>query len=150
MVWARETLYNEWDSYYTASEYMREIGQLELAAQFLTEASLLLLANYGIDEAANYPNLIAVGSILVNEYAAYDQAERLYLGLIEKMPQRWDAYYELAATLQAKNDVPAALELLYHYKAEHGEVTELLEAEEVLMNALRHRKAAQESTTTQP
>ena len=149
-VWARETLYNEWESYYTASEYLREIGQLELGAQFLTEAGLLLLADYGIDEVANYPNLISVGSILVNDYAAYDQAERLYRGLIEKIPQRWDAYYELAATLQAKNDVPAALELLYQYKAEHGEVSQLLEAEQVLMNALRHRNAAQESTATQP
>ncbi len=150
MDWASTTLFTEWDNYYIASEYLSEVGQLDRAAQYLEEAGVLLLENHGLEEAANYSNLITIGSILLNRYAAYERAERFYRLLIDRMPERWEIYYELAITLQAMDEIPTALELLARYRAEYGEVPRLVEAEQILMNALQNRQAAPESSAAQP
>ena len=143
--WASETIYSEWDSYYTASSYLREMGQRELAARFLAKAGLLLLGSYGEGGPASYGNLIALGSILVNDYAAFDEAMEIYRGLIEKTPKRWDAYYEMAATMQARGDIQGALDMLAGYRAEYGQVASLDTAEQILRDALEYEQVLQES-----
>ena len=148
--WAGEVIYSQWDNYHTASSYLREMGQRELAARFLTKAGLLLLAEYGQGGPASYSNLIALGSILVNEYAAYKDAMKIYAGLIEKSPERWDAYYEMAATLQADGDIAAALELLAGYRSEFGSIANLDTAELILRNALEYERTLQDTAAVQP
>ena len=144
--WAGDNIYSQWDNYYTASAYLREMGQLELAAQFLSKAGLLLLADYGNGGPASYSNLIALGSILVNEYAAYAEARKIYAGLIQKSPEQWEAYYEMAATLQADGDISGAMEILARYRSEYGQVASLDTAEQILRNALEYERSFPEST----
>ena len=150
MRWAAEHLYYTWDGYYGAVAYLRDAGQEELAAEYLEEAGTLLLAEYGRDEAANYSNLLALAGLLLNDFAAPDRAERLYRGIIEREPQPWDAYHGLAATLQIRGDLPAALEVLHQFRDQYGEIPDLVEDETILLNALKTRTAAPESSVAQP
>ena len=94
---------------------------------------------------------MTLAGILLNPpHSSYDQAEDLYRKAIACEPHRWEAYYELAATLQAKGAAEAGLELLEEYREEFGEVKELVEAERVLGNALRSRQEAKEGVESPP
>jgi hypothetical protein len=61
--------------------------------------------------------------------------------VISKNPGRWDAYYELAATLQAKGEAKDALDLLRQYRTQHGQVEQLMQAEQALQRYLERAKS---------
>ena len=90
----------------------------------------------GTAAVANYDNIISLAGVLLNKpYEAYDRSEAIYHQIIALEPARWEAYYELAATLQVKDDIPGALAILQQYKERYGERQELAEAETILHNA---------------
>ena len=92
-----------------------------------------LIERVGVEPAATYDNIIALTGVLIQEpYSAYDRAVGLYHQAIALAPKRWEGYYELAATLQAKGDVAGALAILQQYKEQYGERSELVEAERIL------------------
>ena len=151
MLWAEERLFFNWEGYFTAADYLKDSGRIEVANTFIARAGSLLLASYGQAPQATYENVVTLAGILLNTpHSAYDQAEYLYREVIAREPRRWEAYYELAATLQAKGNAEGGLELLEEYREGFGEVKELVEAEQVLRNALRRREEAQESVEPAP
>jgi len=139
--WAKERFPFSWRDYYASSELLRQAGQNALGAEYVEQAGKLTLAAWDQDPKLAYENTLALAGILLNSYAAYDQAEGLYRTALERNPQQWDAYYEIAATLQAKGQPQQALELLEGYRGKYGEVEELKKAEEILQRAL-NRSAA--------
>ncbi len=147
MNWAQERLPFGWETYYQAGDYLANVGQLDMAAEFIEQAGHKLLNVYGEQDVASYDNITTIASILLNApYSAIDRAEGLYRAAIAKEPHRWDAYFELAATLQAKGNPAAGLKILTDYRSRYGEVDKLIEAEQVLQNALRNGTAAAESS----
>jgi tetratricopeptide (TPR) repeat protein len=151
MNWAREQLPFGWETFYSAGEYLANVGQVDMAAEYIEHAGLELVEQYGESDVASYDNITTIGSILLNEpYSAVDRAEGLYRAAIAREPQRWDAYFELAATMQAKGDAAGGLKLLTDYRSRYGEVQRLVEAEQVLQNALNNRMAPPESSAVRP
>ena len=151
MNWARERLPFGWETFYSAGEYLANVNQVEMAAEYIENAGLELVENYGESDVASYDNITTIGSILLNApYSAIDRAEGLYRAAIAREPQRWDAYFELAATLQAQGDAAGGLKLLTDYRSRYGDVQKLVEAEQVLQNALQNRTAPAESSAVRP
>jgi tetratricopeptide (TPR) repeat protein len=151
MNWARERLPFGWETFYSAGEYLAKVDQVEMAAEYIEMAGLELVQNYGQSDVASYDNITTIGSILLNEpYSSTDRAEGLYRAAIAREPQRWDAYFELAATLQAKGDATGGIKLLSDYRSRYGEVQQLVEAEQVLQNALQKRTTPAESSLVRP
>ena len=133
MQWARDNIYISWESHYGAADYFSTLGQHDIAIEHIYEAARFLIERVGIEPAATYDNIIALTGVLIQEpYSAYDRAEGLYHQAIALAPERWEGYYELAAALQAKGDVPGALAVLQQYKEQYGERPELVEAERIL------------------
>jgi len=144
MSWAEDTIYMSWDGYYTASDFLLGIGQKEIAASYVRNASNMLIDQYGIDPIATYENALALAGILLNEpYSRYDKAIPLYRRIIDLEPARWNAYYELAAALQARGDAQDALSLLEQYRAQYGQEQRLLEAENILRNSLQKNESGE-------
>ena len=144
MSWAEDTIYMSWDGYYTASDFLLGIGQKDIAASYVRNASNMLIDQYGIDPIATYENSLALAGILLNEpYSRYDKAIPLYRRIIDLEPARWNAYYELAAALQARGDAQDALSLLEQYRAQYGQEQRLLEAENILRNSLQKNEAGE-------
>jgi len=136
MQWAEENIYMGWEGYYSAADHLGNLGQHELAAEYIHKATDLLIARYGTEAVANYDNIISLAGVLLNKpYEAYDRSEAIYRQIIALEPARWEAYYELAATLQVKDDIPGALAILQQYKERYGKRQELAEAETILHNA---------------
>jgi tetratricopeptide (TPR) repeat protein len=145
--WAEERLTISWERYYAFGEQLRRVSQLGPAAGYVERAGEALAGVYGRQEGASYENLLALGGMLLNSYGSYDGAERLYRRAVGLAPARWEGYYELAATLQAKGEAPAALELLRRYRTEHGQVDTLLRAEQILARAVGDQAAGTPSQT---
>jgi tetratricopeptide (TPR) repeat protein len=139
--WAQERLPFSWRDYYAAGELLRQADQKALGAEYLDQAGKLVLAAYAQDPKLAYENTLALAGILLNSYGEYDRAEGLYRQAMSHNPGQWDAYYELAATLQAKGQPQQALDLLVQYRGQYGEVEELKKAEEILHRALNRGAA---------
>jgi hypothetical protein len=137
MRWAEQHTDFGWEGYYSSANMLEAVGRLDAAAEFIARATELLLAEYGQAPGTSYDNLVGLGGILLNPpYSALDRAERLFRRVVALEPARWDAYYELAATLQAKGDAAGALALLEGYQKEYGEQPKLTEAQQILRRAL--------------
>ncbi|MDE2705795.1 MAG: tetratricopeptide repeat protein, partial [Gemmatimonadota bacterium] len=133
MQWARDNIYMSWENHYAAADYFSTLGQHDIAIEHIHDAVLFLIERVGVEPAATYDNIIALTGVLIQEpYSAYDRAVGLYHQAIALAPKRWEGYYELAATLQAKGDVAGALAVLQQYKEQYGERPELVEAEGIL------------------
>ena len=136
MQWAEQNVYMSWEGHYATFDQLGQAGLYPEAAHYLQKSTDLLIADYGKEAVANYDNIVSLAGVLLNEpYSEFDRAETIYRQAIALEPKRWEAYYELAATLQAKDDVPGALSLLERYKAQYGEQRELAEAEKILRGA---------------
>ena len=145
MRWAEENIYMSWEGYYSAADHLSAVGLNDIAAEYLHKSTDEFINLYGIEPVASYDNIVSLAGVLLNEpYSAYDRAEAIYRQAIRLEPTRWEGYYELAATLQAKGDVPSALAVLQQYKSAYGNRQELAEAEQILLNA-SDRPAATDS-----
>ena len=100
------------------------------------DETVAMIKENGGEAVANYDNIISLAGVLLNKpYEAYDRSEAIYHQIIALEPARWEAYYELAATLQVKADIPGALAILQQYKERYGARQELAAAEPILHNA---------------
>ncbi len=134
--WAQQHIDFGWESYYTSADFLNQVGQRELAAEFTEQAGHELVKVFGQTPTASYDNVLALAGILLNTYEAPDRAERLYRSATGLDPGRWDAYYELAASLQMQGRAQEGLDLLDAFRAEHGPVPEIEQAIGILHKAL--------------
>ncbi len=152
--WAESRMDFSWEGYYTASDILREGGQQQLATRFLERSIDKLVAEYGLTTNAHYDNLLALGSMLLDVYGEAAGAERAYRQAIALAPNRWNAYYELAASLQVQGKLRQGLDELIKFRMKYGEIKQMIEAESILTDVLhrevREEAAAAGTTTTIP
>jgi tetratricopeptide (TPR) repeat protein len=134
--WAQTNINFGWESYYTSADFLQQSGQTELASEFTEKAGNELIKIYGQSPTASYDNVLALAGILLNTYEDYERAERLYRRATEIEPGRWDAYYELAATMQAQGRADAGLDMLNKFRDTHGPIPEIEQAIRILQKAL--------------
>ena len=135
--WALEHIPLNWESFYTASELQREVGRMAIAARYLEEAVEYLSETVGEHPTATYENALALSGILLDTYRDLERAERAYRIAIALEPERYDAYRELAATLQAGGRVEDAIRLIGEYQDEFGATDGSEQDLETLHNALK-------------
>ena len=149
--WADERIDFGWEGYYSTATVLERAGQIGSATDCLDRAASLLMDQYGQAEGATYDNAVSLGGMLLNPpYSALDRAEALLRRVIAREPARWDAYYQLAATLQAKGDAPAALALLEEFEKAHGPQAKLTEAQQILRQAMARGPGAGQPAQLQP
>ena len=118
--WGAETLPMSWEGFYQASDYYREADEPGKAAEYLEKAGHELLKIYGSHPSATYDNALAIASILFSQYGETDRSQRVYREVISREPDRFEAYHELAATLQAAGKLDSAMDLVVGYQDEFG------------------------------
>ena len=118
--WAEQTVPMGWEGFYAASEHYREAGRLDLAVEFTMKAADGLIGQYGVHPSATYDNALALASILLNSYRAFDKAEDVYRRAIALQPESYGGVHELAATLQADNRPADALQAVLDYIRVYG------------------------------
>ena len=147
--WAAENIPLSWETFYTASEFHRDVGLDSAAAGFVEEAADHLFESYGVHPTATYDNALALASILLNSYRQYESAERVYRRAIELKPERYDGYHELAATFQAAGRVEDAVHLVNGFVESYGRNDSAENDLRTLVNA-QNRSAAPEPDGTPP
>ncbi|MEE3232726.1 MAG: hypothetical protein VX294_01040, partial [Candidatus Latescibacterota bacterium] len=147
MKWAEENIYMGWSGYYTFADFLTQINQHKVAGYYLMKAGELLTGSYEIEPIASYENILAISGALLNPpYTQPEKALNLIELLIDLQPNRPEAYYELAASLQAIGNTDLALKRLQQYRVEFGNNDTLLEAETILKRSIEmHRKSAETS-----
>ncbi len=135
--WALENIPLNWESFYTASELQREVGRMAIAARYLEEAVVYLSETVGEHPTATYENALALSGILLDTYRDLERAERAYRIAIALEPEQYDAYRELAATMQAGGRVEEAIRLINEYQDEFGATEGSEQDLETLHNALK-------------
>ncbi|MGY8823173.1 MAG: hypothetical protein ACKVJG_04425, partial [Candidatus Latescibacterota bacterium] len=146
MAWTEKNIYMSWEGYYTAADFLLQVGQKDLAGTYVQNAANILIDQYGENAIATYDNVLALAGVLLNEpYSQYGRASELYERIIALEPARWNAYYEQAAALQANGQPELALEYLQAYRTTYGEEPRLAEAERILVSALNKSEGSEDS-----
>jgi len=125
-----------WSTYYTSALTLQEAERLELATEFMEKAGYAMLSQLGSEPRANYDNLVTITDIIHDRYDESARAESLYRRAIEVEPQRPEAYYGLAASLQTQGHTREGLQIVENYIARYGEHEEMVKARQILHNAL--------------
>ena len=144
--WAERTIPMGWEGFYAASENYREAGRTDLAVEFMMKAADGLISQYGDHPSATYDNALALASILLNNYREFDRAEDVYRRAIALRPDSYAGVHELAATLQAANRSPEALESVLAYIQEYGTNDSAEADREILNKAVERGAEATEET----
>jgi tetratricopeptide (TPR) repeat protein len=135
--WAESHIPLNWDTYYTCALYLEHLERPALAALYMEKAGRAMVPRVGADPNATYDNLVTIADIIQDRHDDPPRASRLYRQAIALEPARPEAYYGLAAALQAQGDAPGALELVEDYIARYGEAEKLIEARHILRRALQ-------------
>ena len=112
------------------------ISMIPVNAMISTIPVSTMISVYTEDPNASYENLVTMGDIVHDRYNDSEVAERIYRRGISLEPQEPGAYYGLAATLQAQGDERGALKLVEDYIERYGQAEEMVEAQQILQNAL--------------
>ena len=140
--WSFETLPKSWELMYSASERLRDLGQLEEAAELLNLAGEQLLEVYGTQPSATYFNGLGIANVLFSVYEDIEAAKSLYRKVIAREPERYEGYRELAAALQLVSDMPGAVALVRGYRKDYPDNVQAQRDEDILVNAIRASAAA--------
>ena len=134
--WADAHIDLNWHALYLNAQRLFDLGRADLAGVYMEKSASGMIAAYDDDPNASYDNLVTMGDIVHDRYEDPARAERIYRQGIELDPQQTGAYYGLAAALQAQNDERGALRLVEAYIERYGEAAEMVEARQILKNAL--------------
>ena len=134
--WGMAHLPLNWHTVYLTAQRFERLERLELAAVHMEKAGRMLLAARDTDPNANYENLVTVADLVHDRYRDPGRAAGLYRAAIALDGENPDAYYGLAASLQALDRTEEGLQLIDDYIARHGEVEKMVYAREILRNAL--------------
>ena len=96
-----------------------------------------LSESVGEHPTATYENALALAGILLDTYQDLERAERAYRVAISLEPERYDAWRELAATMQAGGRVEDAIRLIREYRDEYVPTDASEQDLEILHNALK-------------
>ena len=97
----------------------------------------------GEHPTATYENALALAGILLETYRDLERAERAYRIAISLEPERYSAWFELAATMQAGGRIEDAIRLISEYQDEFGATDSSNQDLETLRKALEISSGAQ-------
>jgi len=134
--WAEGHIELNWHTLYVNAQRLFDMGSADRAGSLMEKAVSTMISVYSEDPNASYENLVTMGDIVHDRYNDSERAERIYRQGIALDPQETGAYYGLAATLQAQGDERGALQLVEDYINRYGPAEEMVEARQILQNAL--------------
>ena len=144
--WARSHLPPAWEGDYSAAVALQSVGRTGAAAEYLANAGAAMLDRYGTDPNATYDNLCAIADMLQSRYHDAARAEPLYRRTAALAPQRPEALYGLAASLQSLGRTQEGLDTVEAYVARYGEQGQMGQARRLLRGELEQRQAASASS----
>ena len=136
LAWAEGHIELNWHTLYVNAQRLFDMGHADRAGSLMEKAVSTMISVYTEDPNASYENLVTMGDIVHDRYNDSEVAERIYRLGISLEPQEPGAYYGLAATLQAQGDERGALKLVEDYIERYGQAEEMVEAQQILQNAL--------------
>jgi hypothetical protein len=136
MAWSEAHIELNWHTMYLSAQRLFNLGRTQQAAEYMEKAVNNMLEVYDSDPNASYENIVTMGDIVHDRYNDSERAERIYRLGISFDAQKPDAYYGLAATLQAQGDDRGALALVEEYISKYGESEQMVQARQILKNAL--------------
>ena len=144
LAWASQRIPFVWHAYYSASTYLQQMGQHQLAFEYAERAVQKLLDTYGASGNATYDDLIDLMDELTKKYRDSAWSAKFYRQIIEVEPGRWEAYYRLASLMGVQGDYSGGLQVVDEYIGRHGEVRPLVRLRQNLRQALRKGSNAPE------
>jgi hypothetical protein len=136
LTWSEDHIELNWHTMYLSAQRLFDLGNTEQAAVYMEKAVANMILVYDSDPNASYENIVTMGDIVHDRYNEAERAERIYRQGITFDAQKPDAYYGLAATLQARGDDHGALALVEDYIDKYGEAEQMVQALQILQNAL--------------
>tara|TARA_B100000676_G_C17589436_1_gene586256 strand:- start:71 stop:646 length:576 start_codon:yes stop_codon:yes gene_type:complete len=140
LAWAEGHIELNWHTLYVNAQRLFDMGRADRAGSFMEKAVSTMISVYTEDPNASYENLVTMGDIVHDRYNDSKVAERIYRLGISLEPQKPGAYYGLAASLQAQGDEQSALQLVEDYIEHYGPAEEIVEAQQILQNALAEQE----------
>ena len=141
--WTSERIPFIWHAYYSASTYLQETGQQQLAIEYAERAVQELLDTYGASGDAIYDDLIVVTDELTKRYRDSARSAELYRRIIEVEPGRWEGYYRLASLMGVQGDYSGGLLVVDEYVDRYGDVRQLARMRQSLQQAAAEGTAQQ-------
>ena len=142
--WASQRIPLVWHAYYSASTYLAQMGQHQLAFEYAERAVQKLLDTYSASGDATYDDLIDLMDELTKKYRDSAWSAELYSQIIEVEPSRWEAHHRLASLMGVQGDYRGGLQVVDEYVGRYGEVRPLVRLRQNLQQALRKGSSAPE------
>ena len=140
LAWSSQRIPLVWHAYYSASTYLEQMGQSQLAFEYSERAAQKLLDTYSASGDATYDDLINLMDELTKKYRDSAWSAEFYHQIIEVEPGRWEAYYRLASLMGVQGDYSGGLQVVDEYVGRYGEVRPLMRLRQNLRQA--HRKGS--------
>ena len=141
--WTSERIPFIWHAYYSASTYLQETGQQQLAVKYAERAVQEALDTYGANGDATYDDLIVVTDELTKRHRDSARSAELYRRIIEVEPGRWEGYYRLASLMGVEGDYSGGLQVVDEYVDRYGDVRQLARMRQSLQQAVAEGTAQQ-------
>ena len=98
LAWASQRIPFVWHAHYSASTYLAQMGQHQLAFEYAERAVQKRLDTYRVSGDATYDDLIDLMDELTKKYRDSAWSAQFYRQIIEVEPSRWEAYHRLASS----------------------------------------------------
>ena len=135
--WASQRIPFVWHAHYSASTYLAQMGQHQLAFEYAERAVQKLLDTYSTSRDTTYDDLIDLMDALTKEYRDSAWSAEFYRQIIEVEPSRWEAYHRLASLMGVEGNYSGGLQVVDEYVGRYGEVRSLVRLRQNLRQALR-------------
>ena len=142
--WASQRIPFVWHAHYSASTYLEQMGQHQLAFEYAERAVQKLLDTYSTSRDATYDDLIDLMDELTKQYRDSAWSAEFYRQIIEAEPSRWEAYHRLASLMGVEGNYSGGLQVVDEYVGRYGEVRPLMRLRQNLQQALRKGSNAPE------
>ena len=144
LAWASQRIPFVWHAHYSASTYLQQMGQHQLAIEYAERAVQKLLATYSTSGDATYDDLIDLMDELTKQYRDSAWSAEFYRQIIEVEPNRWEAYHRLASLMGVEGNYSGGLQVVDEYVGRYGEVRPLVRLRQNLQQALHKGSNAPE------
>jgi hypothetical protein len=142
--WSSERMPLIWHADYSASTYLEETGQRQLALEYAKRAAQKLLDTHAAGGDATYDDVVSLTDELTKRHRDSEWSARFYRQIIDVEPGRWEAYYRLASLMGVQGDYSGGLQVVDEYVGSYADVPPLVRMRQSL------RQAAAKATAQHP
>ena len=135
--WAEGNIELNWHTLYVNAQRLFDMGSADRAGSLMEKAVSTMISVYSEDPNASYENLVTMGDIVHDRYNDSERAERIYRQGIALDPRETGAYYRAGRDpASSGRRTRIALQLVEDYINRYGPAEEMVEARQILQNAL--------------